>query len=392
MIKISQATASWPGLLLALAFVASTATPAFAATIIPKPPSIAANGYLLIDAQTNEVLVEQNSIEPLPPASLTKIMTVFVAANELKAGRASMDDEVLVSVKAWRTPGSRMFIREGRKVRLSDLLRGIIVQSGNDASVALAEHLAGSESAFADMMNQQAELLGMNASHFMNATGLPSEEHYTTASDLAKLTKALIDDHPEYYAIYSEREFEFNGIKQPNRNRLLWRDRTVDGVKTGHTDAAGYCLVASALRDDMRLISVVMGAKDDEDRMRESQKLLQYGFRYFETQHLYDANVALKTETLWYAEQETISFGVADDVVVTIPRGRYEEVTADMTLPSRLEAPISAGDEVGELVLRLDDEAVYRAPLLALEDGVEAGVFSRASDAVSLFFKDLWGD
>lgn len=303
-----------------------------------------------------------------------------------------MDDEVLVSVKAWRTPGSRMFIREGRKVRLSDLLRGIIVQSGNDASVALAEHLAGSESAFADMMNQQAELLGMHASNFVNATGLPDEEHYTTASDLAKLTRALIDQHPEYYAIYSEREFEFNGIKQPNRNRLLWRDRTVDGVKTGHTDAAGYCLVASALRDDMRLISVVMGAKDDEDRMRESQKLLQYGFRYFETQHLYDANVALKTEPLWYGEQDTISFGVVDDVVVTIPRGRYEEVVADMTLPSRLEAPITAGDEVGELVLRLDDEAVYRAPLVALEDGVEAGVFSRAGDAVTLFFKDLWGD
>lgn len=390
MIKLPHFAVRWQILTLTLAMFAPASV--FAATIIPKPPSIAASGYLLIDAQTNEVLVEQNSIEPLPPASLTKIMTVFVAANELKAGRASMDDEVLVSVKAWRTPGSRMFIREGRKVRLSDLLRGIIVQSGNDASVALAEHLAGSESAFADMMNQQAELLGMNASNFVNATGLPNDEHYTTASDLAKLTRALIDEHPEYYAIYSEREFEFNGIKQPNRNRLLWRDRTVDGVKTGHTDAAGYCLVASALRDDMRLISVVMGAKDDEDRMRESQKLLQYGFRYFETQHLYDANVALKTEPLWYGEQDTISFGVADDVVVTIPRGRYEEVTADMTLPSRLEAPISAGDEVGELVLRLDDEAVYRAPLIALESGVEAGVFSRAGDAVTLFFKDLWGD
>lgn len=392
MIKLSQSIANWTSRVLLLGVVAGMAAGASAATIIPKPPSIAANGYLLIDAQTNEVLVEQNSIEPLPPASLTKIMTVYVAANELKAGRAAMDDEVLVSVKAWRTPGSRMFIREGRKVRLSDLLRGIIVQSGNDASVALAEHLAGSESAFADMMNQQAELLGMHASNFVNATGLPDEEHYTTASDLAKLTRALIDQHPEYYAIYSEREFEFNGIKQPNRNRLLWRDRTVDGVKTGHTDAAGYCLVASALRDDMRLISVVMGAKDDEDRMRESQKLLQYGFRYFETQHLYDANVALKTEPLWYGEQDTISFGVVDDVVVTIPRGRYEEVVADMTLPSRLEAPITAGDEVGELVLRLDDEAVYRAPLVALEDGVEAGVFSRAGDAVTLFFKDLWGD
>ncbi len=392
MIRLSQTTAPWQSIALVLVLVAVTAAPSFAANVIPKPPSIAATGYLLIDAQTNEVLVEHNSTEPLPPASLTKIMTVFVAANELEAGRASMDDEVLVSVKAWRMPGSRMFIREGRKVRLSDLLRGIIVQSGNDASVALAEHLAGSESAFADMMNQHAELLGMNGSHFMNATGLPDEEHYTTASDLAKLTRALIEEHPEYYAIYSEREFEYNGIPQRNRNRLLLRDRTVDGVKTGHTKAAGYCLVASALRDDMRLISVVMGTKNDEDRMRESQKLLQYGFRYFETQHLYDAHVALRTEPLWYGEQDTISFGVAEDVVVTIPRGRYEEVTADMTLPSRLEAPISSGDEVGELVLRLDDEAVYRAPLIALEDGAEAGVFSRAGDAVTLFFKDLWGD
>lgn len=362
-----------------------------AAPIIPPPPDVAATSYLLIDADTQKVLVEHNAREPQPPASLTKIMTTYIAAVELDAGRITLEDQVPVSVKAWQTGGSKMFIREGTTVPLGDLLRGIIIQSGNDASVALAEHVAGSESAFADMMNQQALQLGMNDSHFVNATGLPDDDHHTTAWDLALLTRSLIRRFPEHYQLYSEPEFEYNNIRQSNRNRLLLRDRTVDGVKTGHTESAGYCLVASALRDNMRLISVVMGTDSDEARMRESQKLLSYGFRYFETQRVYEAKAPLKTATLWYGDQDEIRLGVADDVYVTIPRGHYEAMQAELQVARVIEAPVTAGQEFGELTLRLGDETVYKAPLIALEDAVEGGLFSRLSDAVYLFFDNLLG-
>ncbi len=360
-----------------------------AAPIVPPPPSVAASSYLLLDAHSERVLVEHNSHEPLPPASLTKIMTGYLVAVELEAGRIKMSDEVPISVTAWRAPGSRMFIREGTRVRLEDLLRGVIIQSGNDASVALAEHVAGSEQAFADMMNQQAAQLGMRNTVFENATGLPSPGHRTSAWDLALLTRALINRFPDSYAMYAERSFTYNDIEQPNRNRLLWRDRTVDGVKTGHTQAAGYCLVASALRDNMRLISVVMGTESEEARMRESQKLLSYGFRHFETQRLYEAGVPLKTAELWYGEEEEIALGVDKDVVLTIPRGHYGDLQAELQVARVIEAPVSQGDELGELRLRLQDETVYRAPLVALADAEEAGMFSRFSDAVYLFFRNL---
>jgi D-alanyl-D-alanine carboxypeptidase (penicillin-binding protein 5/6) len=302
-----------------------------------------------------------------------------------------MTDQVPISVKAWRAPGSRMFVREGTSVPLEDLLKGIVIQSGNDASVAVAEHIAGSEEAFASMMNQQAAVLGMNASQFVNATGLPAEGHQSSAWDLALLTVDLINRFPEHYAYYSERSFTYNDIEQPNRNRLLWRDRTVDGVKTGHTDAAGYCLVASALRGNMRLISVVMGTESEEARMRESQKLLSYGFRYFETQKLYDAGVPLKTSRIYYGESQELPMGVAEAVSLTIPRGSYEDLEPALIVPNTLEAPVAAGDEVGELSLNLYGEEVYRAPLVALTDVNEAGIFSRLSDWVSLFFADLLG-
>jgi D-alanyl-D-alanine carboxypeptidase (penicillin-binding protein 5/6) len=356
------------------------------APIIPPPPSVAASSYLLIDADTRKVLVEHNTRETLPPASLTKIMTGYIATVELEAGRISMDDQVPISVKAWKTPGSRMFIREGTTVPLHDLLNGIIIQSGNDASIAVAEHIAGSESAFADMMNQQAVLLGMTDSHFVNATGLPDDEHWTSAWDLSKLTIALIKNHPEHYSIYSEKSFTFNDIEQPNRNRLLWRDKTVDGVKTGHTSAAGYCLVASALRGNMRLISVVMGTDSEEARMRESQKLLSYGFRYFETQKLYEAGVPLKTAELWYGAQDAVELGVAESVAVTIPRGHYDDLEAEMVLPKVIEAPFESGAPLGELRLMLYDELVYSAPLVALNGIEESGLFSRLWDSAYLFF------
>ncbi len=360
------------------------------APIIPPPPSIAASGYLLMDADTNKVLVENNIHEPLPPASLTKIMTSYIAAVELAAGRIKEDDQVLISVKAWQTPGSRMFIREGTRVSVGDLLRGIIIQSGNDASVALAEHIAGSEDAFANMMNQQSAELGMGSTQFVNATGLPDKGHYTSAWDLALLTRSLINRFPEVYALYAERAFTFNDIPQPNRNRLLWRDKTVDGVKTGHTRAAGYCLVASAKRDNMRLVSVVMGTESDEVRMRESQKLLSYGFRYFETRKLYEARVPLKTAELWYGEAENIELGVLEDVYITIPRGHYNDVEAELKIAKVIEAPARAGQEFGELRLLLGDELTYSAPLVALADAEEAGVFSRMGDFIYLFFGSLF--
>ena len=360
--------------------------------MVPAPPSVAASGYLLIDIDTQRVLAEENSREALPPASLTKIMTSYVAAEELTAGRISLDDEVPVSVKAWRTPGSRMFIREGTQVPVRDLLKGIIIQSGNDASVALAEHIAGSEDAFALMMNQAASRLGLKNTQYRNATGLPDDEHYTTAADLATLTRALIEQHAATYAIYAERSFRYNDIEQPNRNRLLWRDKTVDGVKTGHTDAAGYCLVASAERDDMRLISVVMGTDSDEARMLESQKLLKYGFRYFETRRPYQGQTMLKDNEIFYGASDTVPLGVAEDVYVTIPRGHYNELEAELEVPAVLEAPVAAGEEVGELLLTLGGEKVFEAPLIALEAVPEAGVFSQVGDFFSLFFRELFGD
>jgi D-alanyl-D-alanine carboxypeptidase (penicillin-binding protein 5/6) len=283
-----------------------------------------------------------------------------------------------------------MFVREGTHVRLEDLLRGVIVQSGNDASVAIAEHIGGSEEAFADMMNQQAIRLGMTMTQYRNATGLPNEDHQTTAWDLALLTRSLIVHFPQSYALYAERSFTFNDIEQPNRNRLLWRDRTVDGVKTGHTEAAGYCLVASARRGNMRLISVVMGTDSEESRMRESQKLLSYGFRYFETQKLYDAGVPLKTSELWYGEAEDIQLGVDSEVFVTIPRGHHNDLKAELKIARLIEAPVNEGQEFGELRLLLDEELIYSAPLVALGAVEEAGFFSRLGDGIYLFFHTLF--
>ena len=378
-------------LAVAAACLAWAANAVAAAPIIPPPPKVDATSFLLIDATSETVLVEHNVHEPNAPASLTKIMTAFIAEEEIEAGRVAEQDEVLVSVNAWRTGGSKMFIREGTRVSVGDLLRGINIQSGNDASIALAEHIAGSEEAFADMMNQQAAVLGMRNTHFRNATGLPDREHYSSAWDLALLTRVLIDRYPEHYAIYSERSFSFNNIDQPNRNRLLWRDKTVDGVKTGFTNDAGYCLVASAVRQGMRLISVVMGTDSDEARMRESQKLLSYGFRYFETQSMYDADVMLKEHPVYYGEVDSIGLGVTEPVVVTFPRGYYKEIEVHFEVEKQLEAPLTKGDEVGEMTLKLGDDVLYQAPVVALDDVVEAGIFGQLGDFLSLFIDSLFG-
>ena len=358
---------------------------------IIKPPDIAARGYVLMDADTLQVLAERDGDVTLPPASLTKIMTSFVAAAELESGRISLTDQVPVSVNAWRTQGSRMFIREGTEVSLDDLLHGIIIQSGNDASVAVAEYIAGAEDAFAGMMNDHAARIGMVNTHFANSTGLPNEAQHSTARDMALLTRALIRRFPDHYAIYSQRQFKYNDIEQPNRNRLLWRDRTVDGVKTGHTDAAGYCLVASAERNGMRLISALMGAETEPIRVRETQKLLQYGFRYFETRKLYDADAPLQAAEVWYGEAKEVAIGVAEPIFATIQRGRYDELRATLDLPRALEAPIAIGQQFGELRVTLDDELIASAPLIAQEAVAQSGFFSRMFEGVYLFFKEFIG-
>tara|TARA_Y100000310_G_scaffold279121_1_gene298076 strand:+ start:166 stop:1296 length:1131 start_codon:yes stop_codon:yes gene_type:complete len=362
-----------------------------AQAIIPSPPQLAAQAYVLMDADSGKILVNQNGSQRLPPASLTKIMTSYVAAAELARGSIKLDDQVDISVTAWRMGGSRMYVREGTKVSLQDLLRGVIVQSGNDASVAVAEHIAGSEGAFVDIMNQQAKILGMKDTQFNNATGWPDESHYTNAYDMAVLTVALIRDYPEHYGMYAEKYFTYNNIRQPNRNSLLWRDKSVDGVKTGHTDAAGYCLVTSATRQGMRLISVLMGAKNEEVRATESQKLLTYGFRFFETYTLYDAAASLSNNRIWGGVDESIDLGLEKEVVITIPRGMKKELTAKMQIDSVIEAPVEAGKQFGNLTISIRDDVIYEAPLTALKSIPESGFFSNSFDDVHLFFLQLFG-
>ena len=362
--------------------------------IVPDPPSISAKSYILMDGHTRTVLAERDSEEPLPPASLTKIMTSFVAASELAAGRIALDDQVPISVKAWRTSGSKMFVREGTEVALGDLLRGIIVVSGNDASVAVAEYIAGAEDAFADMMNLHAKDLGMTTTRFVNSSGLPDDGHYSSAKDMAILSAALIERYPEHYSMYSERSFQYGEIERPqvNRNRLLWRDRSVDGVKTGMTEAAGFCLVASALREGTRLIAAVMGAENDADRLRDTQKLLAYGFRYFETHDLYSGDETLATPRVWYGTAEEVAVGIDEPIRMTVPRGRYEDLNAVLDIPDEIEAPIAAGDVLGVVRITLDDEVLAERSLLARTAVTEAGFFSRRGDDLTRFFGGLFGD
>lgn len=360
-----------------------------ASVLIPSAPQIAATSYLVMDADTGKIILEKNSDQAFPPASLTKMMTSYILEYELSKGNVSQEDLVLVSEKAWRTKGSRMFIKEGTQVKLGDLLKGIVIQSGNDASVAVAEHIAGSESAFAGLMNQHAELLGMENSHFVNATGLPAEGHYAAAKDLALLARAIIQKFPEHYGVYSEKYFTYNKIRQPNRNKLLWRDRTVDGIKTGHTDEAGYCLVASAKRDGMRLISVVMGTRSEEARAQESQKLLAYAFRYFRTHKLYNANDILNTAKVWGGMQDKVQLGLKENLVVTIPRGQANELQATMDVDKVIKAPVVKGEEYGVVRVTLGDEEVLTAPLVAVEGIEEGGLLKRIWHAIMLFFYSL---
>lgn len=360
------------------------------AAMIPSPPQVEASGYILMDAASGQILVEHNAHEPLPPASLTKIMTDYIVARELHNNNLSLDEEVTISVNAWRMGGSKMFVREGTRVRVEDLLRGLIIQSGNDATVALAEHIAGGEDAFAELMNQQASQLGLKNSYFVNATGWPDERQVTSAYDMAVLTHALIRDFPENYLLYREKSFTYNNITQQNRNLLLWRDPSVDGVKTGHTDAAGYCLVASAERDGMRLISVVMGTDSEQARARESQKLLNYGFRFFENYRAYEAGETLTNARVWMGRQAQVALGLDSALVLTIPRGSHDRLVAEMTVHKDITAPIDQGQQLGTLTVSLDGNVVLQQPLVALAAVEQAGFFKRIWHRLVRFFSNLF--
>lgn len=360
---------------------------AVAAVAVPPPPEVVARGYILMDYQSGRVLAESKADERMEPASLTKIMTTYLVSKEIEAGRIKLDDMVTISERAWRMEGSRSFMRVGTQVPVEILLKGVIVQSGNDATVALAEHLAGDEAVFASLMNQQAKALGMTGSHFVNATGLPDPQHYTTARDMAILTRALIRDFPEEYKWHAIREFTYNGITQHNRNRLLWRNKNVDGVKTGHTESAGFCLVASAQQDGMRLISVVLGTAGDNERAHESDKLLGYGFRFFETHRLYRAAQPLSTARIWKGVTENLPLGLQQDLYLTIPRGTYKQLKAEMRVNNPIMAPAAKGARYGTLNISLQGEVLAERPLVALSEVAEGGMLQRAMDAVRLWMQ-----
>jgi D-alanyl-D-alanine carboxypeptidase (penicillin-binding protein 5/6) len=354
---------------------------------IPAPPIIGAKSFLVVDGDSGQVLASLEPDKGLAPASLTKLMSAYTIFRALEEKQITLDDQVTVSEKAWRTQGSRMFIEVGTRITVQDLLLGMIVQSGNDASVALAEHVAGTESVFAEVMNQYAATLGMHSSHFENATGLPGEQHYSTARDLATLARAIIREFPEYYKWYSVKEFEYNNIKQNNRNSLLWRDSSVDGMKTGHTDDAGYCLVSSAKRDGMRIVSVVLGTSSAKSRVDGSQALINYGFRFFETKLLYKAGEPVTKARIWKAANEYTQLGLPDDLYITVPRGSYDDVESVLNIPAVLVGPVSEGQPLAELRVSLNGDDLVNEPLRALNDNPSGSLWQRTRDGVRLWFE-----
>lgn len=357
-----------------------------AAQPVPAAPAIAARAYVLLDFDSLRVLAQYHADERMEPASLTKLMTAYAVFKELAAGKIKLTDQATISEKAWRTGGSRMFVKVNTRVSLEDLLKGMIIQSGNDASVALAEHVAGTEESFATLMNQHAQALGMSNSHFTNSTGLPDPELYITAHDIALLARALISEFPDYYAWYSIKEFSYNNITQFNRNLLLWRDQGVDGVKTGHTESAGYCLVASALRDGMRLISVVLGTKDEKSRAEESLALLNHGFRTFETRRLYSAGQPLYTLPVWKGAERTLRLGLRNDLYVTVPRGQYKNLTATMNMKARIIAPVAKDQSFGTVKVTLAGDVIATPPLVALHEVPKGNLWRRMVDNIRLWW------
>lgn len=373
-------------ILLSALLVFTALTAQAAPLMIPPPPTIDATAYILLDYNSGRVLAQSNPDMRVEPASLTKIMSSYVVESELAQGRIKATDMVRISEKAWRMEGSRMFVEVGDMVAVQDLLKGVIIQSGNDSTVSLAEHIAGSEETFASMMNTHAQRLGMKNTHFVNATGLPDPAHYTTARDLAVLSRALIRDFPVSYKLYSQKEFVFNNIRQPNRNLLLYRDPTVDGIKTGHTSSAGYCLVSSAVRDGMRLISVVLGTKSDNARAEESRKLLTYGARFYEARKIYDANVKVTSARVWKGDVTDLPLGVTQPLAITLPRGQQASVKVSFVLNPKIIAPVRKGQVLGKVNVLDGNKVLAQAPLVALQDDPEGGFFRRLIDMILMFF------
>ena len=354
---------------------------------LPTPPALAAKSWLLIEAGSGQELAAQAADERLEPASLTKLMTAYLTFAAIKQGTIKPEQTIVVSEKAWKAQGSRMFIQVNTQVKIDDLIKGMIVQSGNDACVALAEAIAGTEENFAQMMNQQAQKLGMKATNFKNAAGMPDPEHYTTARDLATLTRALIHDFPEDYAkYYSMKEFRYNNITQPNRNRLLWLDPTVDGVKTGHTDAAGYCLISSAKRDTRRLISVVLGTKSDAVRAQESLKLLNFGFQAYDAVKLYAKDDAVANLPVWKGQAKTLKAGFTEDFVMVVPKGYGPRIKSELQSQQPLIAPVAQGQVVGTMKVSIDGKPYGDFPVVAIDGVPVAGIFGRAIDTIRLWF------
>jgi D-alanyl-D-alanine carboxypeptidase (penicillin-binding protein 5/6) len=354
---------------------------------VPKPPSIGAKAFILEDFDSGRIIADKDSNKPVEPASITKLMSAYAVFKELHSGNIALGDMVTISEKAWRTPGSRMFVEVGKQVSVEDLIQGMIVQSGNDATVALAEYIAGSEDSFAALMNRHAEALGLKDTHFVNSTGLPDPQHYMTARDIALLAAAIIREFPEYYKWYSQKKFTFNDITQYNRNKLLWRDDSVDGMKTGHTDSAGYCLVTSAKKDNMRLISVVLGTDSEKARADASQALLNYGFRFYETHKLYDAGQQLATARVWEGETDTVSLGLNSPLYATVPRGQYKALAASMTINNRIMAPVNKDEMLGSVQVQLGDAVIAGKNLVALQGVGEGSFWQRIVDKALLYFE-----
>lgn len=370
--------------------VIPVASQAMQPTFTPGVPKLDATGYILMDATSGKILAEKDSDKRMPPASLTKLMTMYIVSSALKNGQIHLDDKVRISTKAWKTEGSRMFVKVGDEVPLRELMQGVVVVSGNDAAVALAEHIAGTEESFTTMMNEQARLLGMKNSHFLDSTGLPNPDHYSTAHDIALLSQAYIKNFPEDYSIYSEKWFAYNSIKQPNRNRLLWRYQYADGLKTGHTSEAGYCLVSSAKKDGMRLIAVVLGEPNDAARTEDSIRLMTYGFRFFETHKLYNANSSLVQAQVWKGTKSDVPLGLTEDLYVTVPAGQYKRLQTSLDLQNPLKAPIVKGQIYGTLNIRVNDQLIASKPLVALDSDEKGGIFRRAADSVKYNFQRMF--
>jgi D-alanyl-D-alanine carboxypeptidase (penicillin-binding protein 5/6) len=363
----------------------------FAVDFVPEQPSLSTKAFILVDYDSGKVLLEKNSEQKLEPASLTKIMTMYVVDHEIKEGRLSLNDEITVSKQAWQTMGSRMFLDVNSKVKVSDVIKGIIIQSGNDASVAIAEHIAGSEQAFAHLMNDYAATLGMNNSHFTNATGLPDPDHYTTTQDLATLAMASIKEHPASYTIYSQKSFVYNNIEQNNRNKLLWRNSVVDGIKTGQTDNAGYCLAVSGVKDNTRLIAILLGAKTDEVRTTDANKLLTWGFRFFASHKIYQHDKILETARIWGGSNKTIDIGLSQDVYLSLLKNDINKLTASLNIPKLIKAPLNKGEKIGTYTVKLKEKIIAEYPAITLNAVKKGNLLSRISDQIIMYYNVLFG-